>query len=244
MCPAIPRIAAIIPALNEEEALPHVLRALPTHLLEEVVVVDNGSADRTAERARAAGATVVSEPRRGYGWACLAGIAYLSTKNPEIVVFLDGDGSDDPADLPLLIRPIVEEGYDLVIGSRTQRDGARRALLPQARFGNAVATFLIRALYGFPYSDLGPFRAIRFSSLCSLGMRDRTYGWTVEMQIKAIQQGLRVAEVPVRYRRRLAGTSKVTGTVSGTLGAGWKILWTVFRYAVRPRWTRKRSSGT
>lgn len=239
-----PRIAVIIPALNEEAALPHVLRALPTHLVEEVVVVDNGSSDLTAEVARASGATVVSEPRRGYGWACLAGIEHLKTSRPDIIVFLDGDYSDYPEELPLLVRPIVEEGYDLVIGSRTMGEQAGRALLPQARFGNAVATVLIRVLYGFPYSDLGPFRAIRFSSLLSLGMVDRTYGWTVEMQIKAIRQGLRITEVPVRYRRRVGGTSKVTGTVKGTLGAGYKILWTVFRYAVRPAWERRQSNGT
>ncbi len=244
MCATRARIAVVIPALNEEAALPHVLRALPTHLVEEVIVVDNGSSDHTAETARAAGATVLREPRRGYGWACLAGITYLKTKSPDIVVFLDGDGSDYPQELPLLIRPIVEEGYDFVIGSRTKGHAANGALLPQARFGNAVATFLMRVLYGFSYSDLGPFRAIRFPSLLGLGMTDRTYGWTVEMQIKAIQQGLRITEVPVRYRRRIGGTSKVTGTVRGTLGAGYKILWTVLRYAVRPLWARRQSNGT
>ena len=226
-----PRIAVLIPALNEETTLPRVLADLPKDVVEEVVVVDNGSSDRTATIARAGGATVLNEPHRGYGWACLAGVAYLRTKKPDIVVFLDGDYSDYPEELPAVVQPIVEKEYDLVIGSRTKGTRERGALLPQARFGNALATSLIRLLYGFSYSDLGPFRAIRFSSLLDLGMKDCTYGWTVEMQIKAVRHGLRITEVPVHYRKRAGGKSKVSGTLRGTVLAGYKILWTVFRYA-------------
>lgn len=226
-----PRIAVLLPALNEEMALPHVLADLPQTVVEEVVVIDNGSSDHTAAVARAGGATVLNEPRRGYGWACLAGIAYLKAKAPDIVVFLDADYSDHPDELPAVVGPIVTGGYDLVIGSRTKGEAEPGALLPQSRFGNALATLLIRWLYGFTYSDLGPFRAIRFPALLDLGMTDRTYGWTVEMQIKAVRRGLRIAEVPVRYRKRASGESKVSGTMKGTLLAGYKILWTVFRYA-------------
>jgi len=225
------RIAVLIPALNEETTLPRVLADLPKTLVEEIVVVDNGSSDRTSAVARAGGATVLSESQRGYGWACLTGIAYLKTKAPDILVFLDGDYSDHPDELPTVVEPIITGGYDLVIGSRTKGEAEPGALLPQARFGNALATFLIRLLYGFRYSDLGPFRAIRFPALLQLAMKDRTYGWTVEMQIKAVQQGLRVTEVPVRYRKRVGGVSKVSGTIKGTVLAGYKILWTVFRYA-------------
>jgi len=226
-----PRIAVLIPALNEEVSLSQVLGDLPRAVVEEIVLIDNGSADRTAEVARAGGATVLSEPRRGYGSACLAGIAYLKAKAPDVVVFLDADYSDYPDELPAVIRPIIRAGYDLVIGSRTKGEAEPGALLWQARFGNALATSLIRWLYGFPYSDLGPFRAIRFPALLTLGMTDRTYGWNVEMQIKAVRHGLRIAEVPVRYRKRAGGESKVSGTLKGTLLAGCKILWTVFRYA-------------
>jgi glycosyltransferase involved in cell wall biosynthesis len=230
----LPRIAVLIPALNEEATLPAVLADLPTELIEEVVVVDNGSSDHTAQVARVSGATVLSEPRRGYGSACLAGIGYLRAKGPDIVVFLDADYSDHPDELPNIVRPIVAGECDLVIGSRTKGKAEPGALLLQARFGNALATLLIRLLYGFSYSDLGPFRAIRFSSLLGLGMIDRTYGWPVEMQIKAVRQKLRITEVPVRYRKRAGGESKVSGTIKGTALAGYKILWTVFRYAWGP----------
>lgn len=233
MVNARPRIAVIIPVLNEEATLPSVLADIPRDLVEEVVVVDNGSSDRTATVARMNDATVLREPRRGYGAACLAGIAYLTTKTPDIVVFLDGDYSDHPEEIGGLVEPIVTDQYDLVIGSRTKGFAAPGALLLQARFGNALATLLIRLLYGFSYSDLGPFRAIRFPALLELGMVDRDYGWTVEMQIKAVRKGLRIMEVPVRYRRRPGGASKVTGTMRGAVLAGYKILWTVFRYAGR-----------
>jgi len=225
-----PRIAVIIPALNEEASLPKVLADIPGDLVEEVVVVDNCSSDRTAEVAKAGGATVLVESRRGYGSACLRGITYLKVKIPDIVVFLDGDYSDHPEEMAAVVRPIVREGYDLVIGSRTKGEAEKGALLPQARLGNALATFLMRFLYGFTYSDLGPFRAVRFDKLLALGMIDRDYGWTVEMQIKAIKCGLKITEVPVRYRKRI-GKSKVTGTWKGTVLAGYKILWTVARYS-------------
>lgn len=221
------RIAVVIPALNEEKSLPLVLAALPK--VDDVVVVDNGSTDRTAEVARAGGARVVSEPRRGYGSACLAGIAAL--RDPEIVVFVDADFSDHPDELPGLVAPIVEGRADMVIGSRALGNREKGALLPQARFGNMLACFLMRVLYGHRYTDLGPFRAIRFESLKKIGMRDRNFGWTVEMQIRALRHGLRVAEVPVSYRKRV-GVSKITGTVSGTVRAGYKILYTIFRHSL------------
>ena len=224
------RIAVIIPALNEEASLPKVLADIPRDLVEEVVVVDNGSCDRTAEVARACGATVLTESRQGYGCACLKGIAYLKTRVPDIIVFLDGDYSDYPEEMVAVVRPIVVEGYDLVIGSRTKGEAEKGALLPQARFGNALATSLMRLLYGFSYSDLGPFRAVRFDKLLALAMVDQDYGWTVEMQIKAVKHGLRITEVPVRYRKRI-GKSKVAGTWKGTVLAGYKILWTVARYS-------------
>lgn len=221
------RIAVVIPALNEEKSLPLVLAALPK--VDDVVVVDNGSTDRTAEVARAGGARVVSEPRRGYGSACLAGIAAL--RDPEIVVFVDADFSDHPDELPGLVAPIVEGRADMVIGSRALGNREKGALLPQARFGNMLACFLMRVLYGHRYTDLGPFRAIRFESLKKIGMRDRNFGWTVEMQIRALRHGLRVTEVPVSYRKRV-GVSKITGTLSGTIRAGYKILYTIFRHSL------------
>lgn len=225
-----PRVAVVIPVLNEQEALPHVLRALPHHLVDEVVVVDNGSTDRSAEVARANGARVVFEPHRGYGAACLAGIAALAPA--DIVVFLDGDHSDHPEELPDLLAPIAAGEADLVIGSRTLRPDAQRALLPQARFGNWLASTLMRLLFGIRCSDLGPFRAIRHDCLRALGMQDRDFGWTVEMQLRAARRGLRVREVPVRYRARI-GESKITGTLRGSVRAGIKILRTIFAYRLR-----------
>ena len=223
-----PEIAVVIPAHNEEAAIGKVLAAIPECLVGQVIVVDNGSTDATAARARSMGATVVREERRGYGRACLAGIAALG--NPDIVVFLDGDFSDYPEEMPALIAPLVESSADLVIGSRTLGKRQRGAILPQARLGNVLATRLIRRFFGVAYSDLGPFRAIRFDALNRLGMEDCDFGWTVEMQVKAARMGMRVAEVPVRYRRRI-GDSKISGTIRGSLGAGCKILLTIFRHA-------------
>ncbi len=222
-----PRISLIIPAFNEEESLPLVLRDLPRATLGEVIVVDNGSTDRSAEVAQAAGARVISEKRRGYGSACLAGIAALSPC--EIVVFLDADYSDDPAQLPEVIAPILADRADLVVGSRMNEGCEPGALLPQAAIGNRLAVFLIALFFRHRFTDLGPFRAIRREALERLKMRDTGFGWTVEMQVKAVLHGLRITEVPVRYRKRV-GRSKITGTLRGTLFAGAKILYTIFRY--------------
>ena len=228
-----PRILVIIPALNEEASIGKVIVGIPRGLVSEVIITDNGSTDGTAFIAEAAGATVLREDRRGYGYACMKGIEYARSKpeneRPDIVVFLDGDYSDYPEELPAVFKPIIEDGYDMIIGSRTRGERERGALLPQALFGNALATTLIKWIYGVEFTDLGPFRAIRFDKLLSLEMSDMTYGWTVEMQIKAAKQGLRCGEVPVSYRKRI-GKSKVTGTIAGTLKAGYKILFTIFRY--------------
>jgi glycosyltransferase involved in cell wall biosynthesis len=197
------------------------------------VVVDNGSTDGTASVARGLSVNLVREERRGYGSACLAGIAALEADPPDVVVFLDGDYSDHPEELPRLLDAIAA-GADLVIGSRMLGSREPGALLPQARFGNALACSLIRLLFGHRYTDLGPFRAIRWEALRRLEMEDRDFGWTVEMQVKAVTEGLRIAEVPVSYRRRV-GVSKITGTVSGTLRAGSKILRTIGRYGLLKR---------
>jgi glycosyltransferase involved in cell wall biosynthesis len=225
------RVAVLIPAYNEEACLPLVLEAIPRGLVSEIVVVDNGSTDGTSAVARSLGATVVEEPRRGYGSACLAGIGYLKGRGIEVIVFLDGDFSDDPAEMPSLIDPILCGRQDLVIGSRTLGCRERGALLPQAAVGNWIATRLIRLLYGRRFTDLGPFRAIRLDRLSDLEMRDPSFGWTAEMQVKAAKRGLRTSEVPVSYRRRRAGASKITGTLAGTVRAGIGILWTVVRNA-------------
>jgi len=221
-------IAVVIPAFNEERAIASVLAEVPSWV-DDVVVVDNASTDRTAEIAHSHGARVVSESHRGYGSACLTGIAAL--RSPDIVVFLDGDHSDYPEDMAHLVDPIIEGGVQMVIGSRVRGDRERGALTLQARWGNWLACRLIRLFWGVRYTDLGPFRAIRFSALKRLNMADRDYGWTVEMQIKAALHGLEGCEVPVRYRRRI-GTSKISGTVRGVIAAGTKILCTLFRAAL------------
>ena len=225
-------VAVIIPARNEQEAIVRVLGDIPPGIAGDVIVVDNGSSDDTARKAAESGARVVHEPRRGYGQACLAGIAALRPET-EIVVFLDGDYSDYPGEMPRLLEPLRAGRADLAIGSRVLGRREPGSMLPQARWGNALATSLIRRLYGVAYTDLGPFRAIRRETLERLGMADRDFGWTVEMQVKAARLGVAAEEVPVSYRRRLAGTSKVTGTLTGTVGAGWKILGTIFRHARR-----------
>ncbi|MEE8526681.1 MAG: glycosyltransferase family 2 protein [Thermoanaerobaculia bacterium] len=226
-----PTIDVVTPAFNEQASLPLVLAEVPRPPVRRMVVADNNSRDRTAEVAREGGAVVVPAPLRGYGSACLAGLDWLRRNDPpEIVVFLDGDYSDHPEELPRVVAPILASDADLVIGSRLLGEREPGALLPQARVGNVVACILIRLLYGHRYTDLGPFRAIRWQALESLGMCDPDFGWTAEMQVKALRRGLRVTEVPVSYRRRV-GVSKITGTVKGTVMAGYKILWTVFRYS-------------
>ena len=225
--PAPPRISVIIPVFNEQDAIEKVIGDIPSHLPTEIIVVDNGSTDQTAKLAAAMGARIVRENRRGYGSACLAGIA--ATNNPDIVVFLDGDYSDHPNEMPDLIAPILENRADLVIGSRVLGNSEPGALMIQARFGNRLATSLIKILFDVSYTDLGPFRAIRYRALRDLNMRDKTFGWTVEMQVKAAKQALKIQEMPVSYRKRI-GVSKITGTLKGTLKAGWKILFTIFKY--------------
>lgn len=229
--PGPPRAAVVIPVFNERDSLPLVVADLPRDRVSEIVVVDNGSTDGTDSIARGLPVRLVREERRGYGSACLAGIAALEPSPPDVLVFLDGDYSDHPEEMPRLLEAIGA-GADLVIGSRMLGEREPGALPPQARFGNALACFLIRLLYGHRYTDLGPFRAIRWEALRHLRMEDRNFGWTVEMQVKALRRGLRVAEVPVSYRRRV-GVSKIAGTLSGSLRAGYKILWTIARYGFR-----------
>lgn len=224
-------VVVIIPALNEAEAISKVIDAIPENLVDAVVVADNGSTDGTAEMARRSGATVVHAAQRGYGHACLAGIARARQWNPEILVFLDGDYSDHPEQMGRLLAPIEAGEADFVVGSRMRGSASRGALLPQARFGNWLAGAIMRVVWGARFTDLGPFRAIRLREFDRLGMRDRTYGWTVEMQLKAVEAGVQYAEVPVDYRARI-GTSKVTGTVRGTLGASIKILWILGRFGL------------
>jgi glycosyltransferase involved in cell wall biosynthesis len=224
-------VAVVIPALDEERSIARVLGAIPRDRVREIVVVDNGSRDATAAVARASGAVVVREPRRGYGAACLAGLAHLRARAPAIVAFMDADGSDDPAQLPELLAPIRRGEADLVIGSRALGQREPGALTPAQEFGNHLAAFLLGFMFGARATDLGPFRAIRWESLERLRMRDTNYGWTVEMQARAARAGLRTAEVPVRYRRRApdAGPSKISGTLRGATAAGWKILATLIR---------------
>lgn len=229
-----PNIGVIIPAFNEDQAVGLVVQEIPKHIVSEIVVVDNNSTDNTSVVAAAGGATVLFEKRQGYGWACMKAIEYFRTQAqpPEIVVFLDADHSDYPQEMPDLLRPILEDGYDLVIGSRALGQRERGSLTPQQIFGNWLATTLVRWFYGARFTDLGPFRAIRFEQLIAMGMTEMTYGWTVEMQVKAAKMGLKCTEVPVNYRRRI-GYSKVSGTVRGTIGAGYKILATIFRLSVK-----------
>jgi len=225
------RIDVVIPAFNEEASLPLVLQSIPKSNVDRVVVVDNASTDSTGRIAAAGGAVVVREDRPGYGTACLSGLDFLRHhRPPDIVVFLDADYSDYPEELPRVVAPIAFGSADLVIGSRALGQREKGALLPQARAGNLIACCLIRLLYGFRYTDLGPFRAIRWTALEELEMSDPDFGWTAEMQVKALRARLRVCEVPVSYRKRV-GVSKITGTVRGTLLAGYKILWTVLRYS-------------
>jgi glycosyltransferase involved in cell wall biosynthesis len=224
-------IDVVIPAFNEENSVGNVVRDLPRDYVREVVVVNNNSRDETRRAAEEAGATVLDEPRQGYGYACLKGIEYLKNKadQSDVLVFIDADYSDYPEELAKIVDYLLENKLDMVIGSRALGVRESGSMTPQQVFGNWLATTLIKRFYGITYTDLGPFRAIRFDKLLAMQMEDTTYGWTVEMQLKAAKMGFRVGEVPVTYRRRI-GHSKVSGTVKGTVMAGYKILSWIFKY--------------
>lgn len=225
------KVSIIIPAFNEENAIGKVLAALPKQLIEEIVVVDNNSSDKTTQIALNGGATVLYEPKQGYGAACLLGIEYYKNKliKPYVIVFLDADFSDFPEELPKITAPIFNKKADIVIGSRALGSRENGSMTIPQIFGNWLATRLIKIFYGVKFTDLGPFRAITWDALMALKMKDKTYGWTVEMQVKAAKMGLKSVEVPVNYRNRI-GVSKVSGTVKGTILAGYKILTTIFKY--------------
>ena len=221
-------LSIIIPVYNEEDSLPKVIADLPKELISEIIVVNNASTDDSVRVAVDLGCRVVDEPQRGYGKACLTGIAHLNPQSG-IVVFIDGDHSDHGEALPDLVKPILKEGYDFIIGSRALGNRERHAMTPQAYYGNKLACFLMRLFWGARFTDLGPFRAIRRESLDKLRMQDQDFGWTIEMQIRAVERGLKWKEIPVDYRKRV-GRSKISGTIWGTFAAGYKILWTIFKY--------------
>ena len=222
-------IDVIIPAFNEEKSISSVIQDIP-EFVREVIVCNNNSTDNTRTEAERVGATVLDEPQKGYGAACLKGMSYIAEKEikPDVVVFLDGDYSDYPQEMSSLIQPIKEEGYDMVIGSRALGDLERGSMQIQQIFGNWLATTLIKMIYGYKFTDLGPFRAVAYDKLLEINMQDRDFGWTVEMQVKAAKLGMKCTEVPVSYRKRI-GVSKVSGTIKGTILAGHKILWTIFK---------------
>ena len=226
------KIKVIIPAYNEEDSIAKVINDIPT-IVDEIIVISNNSTDKTEENAANAGATVLKESKRGYGYACLQGMNYISSlqldEQPSIIVFLDGDYSDYPEQLTQLVAPILNDKIDFVIGSRVKKYREAGSMTPQQIFGNWLATFLMTLLFKAKFTDLGPFRAIRYTSLMSIGMQDVDFGWTVEMQVKAVKNRLRIQEIPVKYRERI-GVSKITGTVEGTFKAGTKIIYTIFKY--------------
>ena len=229
------KIKVIIPAYNEEESIANVINDIPT-IVDEIIVISNNSTDKTEVNATKAGATVLKESRKGYGYACLKGMEYISnleiSQQPDIIVFLDGDYSDYPAQLTELIAPIIDDNIDFVIGSRVKELRETGSMRPQQVFGNWLATFLMKVFFGAKFTDLGPFRAIKYRKLLQLKMEDKTYGWTVEMQLKAIKQHFSYLEVPMKYRNRI-GVSKVSGTLKGTIFAGVKILGWIFKYSVK-----------
>lgn len=226
-------IKVIIPAYNEENSIANVIEDIP-EIIDEIIVVNNNSTDNTAKNAENAGVTVLLETNKGYGYACLKGLDYISKQpnKPDIIVFLDGDYSDYPEELTKLIQPIINDDIDLVIGARNKALRASNSMTPQQVFGNWLATFLMKLFYGARFTDLGPFRAIKYEKLLALQMEDKTYGWTVEMQLKALKQKLSYIEIPVKYRERI-GVSKVSGTLKGTIYAGFIILSWIFKYSIK-----------
>lgn len=226
-----PIIDVIIPAYNEERSIGKVIDDLPKPKVRHIIVCDNNSSDSTGQIARQHGAIVVHAPDKGYGNACLTGMEYLKDlkQSPDILVFIDGDYSDYPEQLPMIVNPIIDRDVDMVIGSRALGHQERGAMEPHQRFGNWLATYLIRMFYGYHFTDLGPFRAIKWKKLMELNMQDKNFGWTVEMQVKAAKQKLKTTEVAVDYRPRI-GISKVSGTIKGSVLAGQKIIWTIFKY--------------
>lgn len=228
-----PTIKVIIPAYNEQDSIANVINDIPK-IVDEVIVVSNNSTDHTEINAKNAGATVLKESKKGYGYACLKGMEYISKQNkkPEIIVFLDGDYSDYPEQLTKIIAPIIHDHIDFVIGSRVKKLRESGSMTPQQVFGNWLATFLMKLFFGAKFTDLGPFRAIKYDKLLALKMHDKTYGWTVEMQLKALKQKLTYAEIPVKYRNRI-GVSKVSGTIKGSIFAGIKILGWIFKYSFK-----------
>lgn len=226
-----PKIVVIIPAYNEETSIAKVVTDIPTGLVDEVIVVNNNSNDNTDINAKNAGATVLHEDRPGYGYACLKGIEYAKKLQPlpDIVVFIDADYSDHPEEMPLLLYPLLNDGMDMVIGSRALGKKEKGSMTVQQIFGNWLATRLLKIFYDVRYTDLGPFRAIRYDKLMEINMQDTTYGWTVEMQLKAAKLKMNIVEVPVNYRKRI-GFSKISGTLKGSVLAGYKIINTIFKY--------------
>ena len=226
-------IKVIIPAFNEADSIAHVVNELPKSV-SEVIVVNNNSSDNTVKNAETAGATVITELRKGYGYACLKGLEYIASKSkqPDIIVFIDGDYSDYPEELDNVVAPILEDDIDFVVGARRKNLREEGSMTPQQVFGNWLATFLMRLFFGAKFTDLGPFRAIKYDKLKELNMEDKTYGWTVEMQLKILKKKMTYTEVPVRYKRRI-GISKVSGTVKGSIFAGIKILGWIFKYSIK-----------
>lgn len=226
-------IKVIIPAYNEEKAIANVIKDIPSYV-DEIIVISNNSTDNTVAVAKGAGATVLTENKKGYGYACLKGLDYISKlpNKPDIIVFLDGDYSDYPEELTKIVEPIITNGIDLVIGARAANLREKNSMTPQQVFGNWLATFLMKVFFGATFTDLGPFRAIKYDKLVALNMEDKTYGWTVEMQLKVLKQKFSYVEIPVRYKNRI-GVSKISGTVKGTLMAGIKIIGWIFKYTFK-----------